>query len=333
MPLPPCAVPAKSAAAPTAFAGVKVLPGRCRRGRGQRAGSGAGVGGWRGPWGGAPIPRSFSSTLLPFSPGAAEPLGPTLVERTAPGRGTVNFALFSAAADSVTLVLADPGSREPAFEAPLARAGGGVWAAALGGLPLAGVGYAFRVSGPPSPTTRWAPEALLLDPRAPLVDGRAAFGVRDEREAFVPGVGSRFWGAFNFASPPYDWGADAPPAIPDGKLVIYEVGVRPFTAGGGWEAPAPPPPPPPRCGCGGTNGSRWPQTRRPSLWPAGRARACGARPPAARRPCSPPLTWSAPTCGEDEKVGIMGRSSGSWCGLGLETACTLTRQVPVDGRR
>ena len=197
------------------------------------------MGGWRGPWGGAPIPRSFSSTLLPFSPGAAEPLGPTLVERTAPGRGTVNFALFSAAADSVTLVLADPGSREPAFEAPLARAGGGVWAAALGGLPLAGVGYAFRVSGPPSPTTRWAPEALLLDPRAPLVDGRVAFGVRDERETFVPGVGSRFWGAFDFASPPYDWGADAPPAIPDGKLVIYEVGVRPFTAGGGWEGCTP----------------------------------------------------------------------------------------------
>ena len=44
------------------------------------------------------------------------------------------------------------------------------------------IGYAYRVDGPPSASTRFAPAALLLDPAAPLVDGRRRFGVRDDAE-------------------------------------------------------------------------------------------------------------------------------------------------------
>ena len=163
-------------------------------------------------------------------PGTPTPLGPSLADvEGAPG---VNFALWAGAATSVTLVLLDPATRAPAAEHALSPAGGGVWALALANLPLSGVGYAYRVGGPPSPHARWAPGTLLLDPRAPLVDGRARFGARDARERFEPGAGSSFVGTFAFLSAPYDWGGDAPPATAAGKHIIYEVAVRPFTAAG-----------------------------------------------------------------------------------------------------
>ena len=181
--------------------------------------------------------------------GAPNPLGPSLVPGTdtggkgaAPPTGTVNFALHSAAATSLTLVLLDPATRAPAAEFPCARlTPDGVWGVSLTGLPLSGVGYAFRADGPPSPTTRWCPGTLLLDPRAPLVDcGRPTFGERSPAEGFRPGgPGTPFIGSFDFAAPPFDWGGDAPPAVPAGDLVIYEVGVRPFTASGGWGGAAP----------------------------------------------------------------------------------------------
>lgn len=163
-------------------------------------------------------------------PGAPAPLGPSPADVAgAPG---INFALWAGAATSVTLVLLDPATRRPAAEHALAHHGGGVWAAALAPLPRCGVGYAYRVDGPPSPHARWVPDRLLLDPRAPLVDGRQRFGARDAREAFVPGAGSSFVGTFDFESAPYDWGADKRPATAAGKHIIYEVAVRPFTAGG-----------------------------------------------------------------------------------------------------
>ncbi len=192
------------------------------------------------------------STSSPFAdatvlPGKPSPLGPSLVSAksgggllgmgSAPATGTVNFSIHAPAASSITLVLLDPATRTPAREVTCARlTPEGVWGVALAGLPLSGVGYAFRAAGEPGPTTRWSQDTLLLDPRAPLVDcGRPTFGQRSRTEGFRPGgPGTPFIGSFDFASPPFDWSADAPPDVGNEELVIYEVGVRPFTAGGGF---------------------------------------------------------------------------------------------------
>lgn len=156
-----------------------------------------------------PPPSTLYADLEVVTPGAASPLGPSKV--AAGGREGVNFALWSSAATSVSLCLLDPRSRKPARKVALARteADPNVWAATVVGLPLKGVGYAFKVDGPHPQNTRnrWSPGTLLLDPYAPLVDSRSRFGVRDAREAFVPLVGSSFVGTYDFESPEFDWGA------------------------------------------------------------------------------------------------------------------------------
>ena len=73
---------------------------------------------------------------------------------------------------------------------------------------------------------------MLLDPYAPLVSGRRRFGVRDDVEGFEPVRGSVFLGTMDLDSPAFDWGEGYQrPELPWDDLVIYEVGVRPFTAG------------------------------------------------------------------------------------------------------
>ena len=243
-------------------------------------------------------PSNLYADLESTTPGAASPLGPS---KTSDGQG-VNFALWSSAASTVALCLLDPRTRQPAREIPLERTkeDPNVWAVTVTkGMPLKGVGYAYKVDGggktspsnSSSEKSRWSPGTLLLDPRAPLVDSRSRFGVRDAREAFVPLVGSSFVGTFDFESEGFDWGTEfffrfffrfffpvflrkrereslffTPSSIshssssslfhhktiiikkqsttgddarakstltPAGKHVIYEVGVRPFTAAGG----------------------------------------------------------------------------------------------------
>jgi isoamylase len=57
---------------------------------------------------------------------------------------------------------------------------------AVQGLPSSGVCYAVRVAGSGGWDTgyRWDKSRLLLDPRAPLVAGRKAWGKRDAFEEF-----------------------------------------------------------------------------------------------------------------------------------------------------
>jgi hypothetical protein len=73
---------------------------------------------------------------------------------------------------------------------------GDVWHVAVQGLPGNGVCYAVRVSGKGGWDTgyRWDKSRLLLDPRAPLVAGRKAWGKRDDFEEFQADVGSVGWG-------------------------------------------------------------------------------------------------------------------------------------------
>jgi isoamylase len=67
---------------------------------------------------------------------------------------------------------------------------GDVWHVAVQGLPGSGVCYAVRVSGNGGWDTgyRWDKSRLLLDPRAPLVAGRKAWGKRDDFEEFQTNV-------------------------------------------------------------------------------------------------------------------------------------------------
>lgn len=108
---------------------------------------------------------------------------------------------------------------------PLARSGD-VWHGLVAGCPLVGVRYAYRVDGPRGwdKGHRYDPAVLLLDPRAPLVEGRSSFG-----DASKPPGAGRWTGAFDFASPPFDWEGTAPPAVDPAAAVVYEVGVRSFT--------------------------------------------------------------------------------------------------------
>ena len=156
-------------------------------------------------------------TLLP---GAPEPLGPS---RARDGGGAINFSLFSKNATGVTLLLKFSDEQAP-IDVPLDAAknrSGDHWHIAVAGLPLAGVRYAFRLSGAGGWDTghRWDARIPLLDPYAPLVSLRPLFGVP------APAMYTTRYGMYDFASPPFDWG-DEPttrPRIPFQDLVIYEV--------------------------------------------------------------------------------------------------------------
>lgn len=164
-------------------------------------------------------------------PGSPAPLGASPVAAAAGAAAGVNFALAAPSASSVALCL-HTAAGEELLEAAMHRDdASGVWHAFVPGLPPAGVLYAFRVSGHPGKRHRWDPSRPLLDPYARHVAGRAAFGRRDAFEQFQPAVGSVFRGTYDFAAPPFDWGAGyRRPAIAPQDLVILELPVRCFTA-------------------------------------------------------------------------------------------------------
>eukprot|EP00898_Chlorokybus_atmophyticus_P006597 jgi/Chlat1/6939/Chrsp52S06606 len=156
--------------------------------------------------------------------GTPEPLGPSL---GADGRG-VNFALFSEHASFVTLcILEDPRSNEPTKEYnldPSTHRTGNVWHICLEGMPLRGLRYSYRVGGEGGwdKGHRWDPSALLLDPYAPLVEGRRVFN---------EGGIQPFFGTFALDEEPFDWGANySRPSIEEKDTVVYEMNVRAFTA-------------------------------------------------------------------------------------------------------
>ncbi|MEU6387849.1 glycogen debranching protein GlgX [Streptomyces sp. NPDC046939] len=129
------------------------------------------------------------------------------------GKGT-NFALFSAVADQVDLILLDPDGGERSVTLP--EIDGCVW---HGYLPDVGPGqrYGYRVHGPwePSSGHRCDSSAFLLDPYALAVHelprrkgdtGHGLCGVVVDRS--------------------FDWGDDRPPSHSYTDSVIYEAHVR-----------------------------------------------------------------------------------------------------------
>ncbi|CAI7849088.1 unnamed protein product, partial [Closterium sp. NIES-53] len=183
-----------------------------------------------------PVPAS----QVKVGTGSPSPLGPSLVEKRAkldgysrlPARGTVNFALFSKHATAVTLCLflsgkqGSPPDLEIALD-PSSQRTGDIWHASVENVPLCGMLYAYKVDGPKGwgEGHRFDPSLLLLDPYAPLVDGRRKFGDGSQRMA-------QMYGTFDFESEPFDWGeAEAKRTpIPEKDVIIYEMNVRAYTA-------------------------------------------------------------------------------------------------------
>ena len=167
-------------------------------------------------------------------PGKPYPLGATW-----DGEGT-NFAIYSEHATEVELCLFDyPEEAEPGICCRLREHTAHVW---HGYLPGVGAGqlYGYRINGPyePGRGLRFNPFKLMIDPYAGAIAGRVDFAhhpfaypfdqpgedwvLDDENDAAgVPkGV---------VIDPQFDWGEDAPPAIPWHRTVIYEAHVKGLT--------------------------------------------------------------------------------------------------------
>jgi isoamylase len=165
--------------------------------------------------------------------GRPQPLGATWT-----GDG-VNFALFSAHADSVDLCLFDASGQREIARLPLPARSEDIW---HGFLPGAGPGlvYGYRVHGRYAPRQghRFNKHKLLLDPYARALVGELRHGgeiygfSRGAREAWRQDISdsassvpkARVVGAHDF-----DWRGDRPPRIPLDRTVIYELHVRGFT--------------------------------------------------------------------------------------------------------
>lgn len=166
------------------------------------------------------------------NPGSPFPLGATPCED-----GSVNFAVVSQSATSVTLCLfAD--SENPTLETERIRLTGrrnDVWHISVSGIPE-GCTYGYRVDGP------WEPAAglffnhrkLLLDPYAKQIDGPSLYheslpslnpargqsrvdSGKHAPRAFVPRIDS------------YDWEGDKSPNRPLADSVIMEMHVKGFS--------------------------------------------------------------------------------------------------------
>ena len=169
---------------------------------------------------------------LPMGPGKPFPQGATW-----DGSG-VNFALFSAASESVELSLFDADGKETR-RLRIPERTNGIWHVHLPGI-KPGQLYGYRVYGPyePAKGLRFNPNKLLLDPYAKAIgrhlrwsdevfgytighpDADLSFDARDSAP-FAPiasVIDSRF-----------DWDGDKSPNVPWSDTVIYEAHVRGMT--------------------------------------------------------------------------------------------------------
>jgi isoamylase len=166
-------------------------------------------------------------------PGRPYPLGATW------DGGGVNFALYSANATGVDLVVFDASGRRELKHFPLAERTDMVW---HGYLPEArpGLLYGYRVHGPyrPEEGHRFNAHKLLLDPYARNIVGSlrwsdALYGhtpghpredlSRDRRDS------ARAMPKSQVIESAFTWNDDRRPAVPWNETVIYELHVRGYT--------------------------------------------------------------------------------------------------------
>jgi len=162
-------------------------------------------------------------------PGSQYPLGALF-----DGRGA-NFALFSEAAEGVTLCLFDDLGQETCVELP--EQTDYVWHGYLEGL-QPGQRYGYRVHGPwaPAEGKRSNDAKVLLDPYARAIEGQyqwneAVFAYRFGDPDGPPNTAddAQFVPKSILASPYYDWRDDRHPNITLHETVIYEAHVKGLT--------------------------------------------------------------------------------------------------------
>jgi len=166
-------------------------------------------------------------------PGRPYPLGATW-----DGEG-VNFALYSAHANAVELVIFDPSGRRELKRFELPERTDMVWHAYL---PEArpGLLYGYRVHGPyrPEEGLRFNWHKLLLDPYARSIVGSIRWsdalyghtpGHRREDLSYDRRDSARAMPKCRVVESAFSWDDDRPPFIPWNESVIYELHVRGFT--------------------------------------------------------------------------------------------------------
>jgi len=128
----------------------------------------------------------------------------------------VNFTLFSAHAERVDVCLFEGGKM---VALPLPKCTDQVWHGYLPGA-LPGLCYAFRVHGPDAPGQpgqRFDARRFLVDPYARELAGIFSYA---QSAAAPESLKSRV------VAEAFDWGDDAPPAIPWADSVLYEAHVK-----------------------------------------------------------------------------------------------------------
>ncbi len=174
-------------------------------------------------------------TTKRISPGKWYPLGATLQP------DGVNFAIYSKYAQEVYLLLFDTSDGAPSDTIKLKHRTRHIWHAFVQGI-KPGQLYGYKVYGEYNPAQgmRFNEHKLLIDPYAKALTGEcidrdnllvgydpkkhAQDLHKDERDnvEIVPKC--------IVIDDAFDWQGDAPPAIPLGELIIYEVHLKGFTA-------------------------------------------------------------------------------------------------------
>jgi glycogen operon protein len=168
-----------------------------------------------------------------IGPGRAAPLGATF-----DGEG-VNFAVFSQHAVRMTVCLFSDDGKKELRRIDLPERDGHVWHGHIPGL-RPGQQYGLRAHGPyrPDEGHRFNPNKLLLDPYARHLtrhpdwhDALMGYrvGARRADLSFDRRDSAPWMPRCVVVDPGFDWGDDAPPAIPTSESVIYEAHVKGFT--------------------------------------------------------------------------------------------------------
>jgi len=164
-------------------------------------------------------------------PGKPSPMGATW-----DGLG-VNFALYSAHATAVELVLYDRAEdTAPSLTLSITERTGPIWHGYVPNL-RPGQLYGFRVHGPYEPQNghRFNPNKVLLDPYAkaigrPLTWNDALFGYQighpDEDLSFNPADSAPYAPIGAVVEERFEWGGDRSPGIPWEDTIIYETHVK-----------------------------------------------------------------------------------------------------------
>ncbi len=182
-----------------------------------------------------PEPWKIPASTKTVSPGSADVLGASVTDKG------INFAIASRTATEIFLILFDKPDGEPTDAIALKNRTGDIWHVQVEGLKK-GQLYSYRVNGPYDPNNglRFNPHKLLVDPYAKAFTGKfsnqdnllLAYDSGSEQKDLV--LDNRD----NSAILPkciawddaFDWEGDKKPAIPQEKLIIYEVHVKGFTA-------------------------------------------------------------------------------------------------------